>query len=319
VDRIAEIRQVAQGSGAAPPAGARRLRSAQREVIAFYLSIGPWLLGFLLFILGPMLVSLFISFTEWDLLSTPEWIGLDNYARMLDDRRFWQALRVTTLYTLIYVPADLVGGLLLALLVQPRLRGVRVFRTIFYLPTVLSGVAFVVVWLWMLNPSAGLVNTLLAQLGIQGPRWLLDPQWALASLLLMSFWGWGRTMVIFLAGLQAIPEEFYEAAAMDGAGALRRFSAITLPLLTPAIFFNLVLGIINTFQTFTSAFVATDGGPLDATLFFVLYLYKQAFEFRHMGYAAALAWVLFALVLALTLVIFRSQRLWVFYGGERDA
>jgi multiple sugar transport system permease protein len=212
-----------------------------------------------------------------------------------------------------------VGGLLLALLVQPRLRGVRVFRTIFYLPTVLSGVAFVVVWLWMLNPSAGLVNTLLAQLGIQGPRWLLDPQWALASLLLMSFWGWGRTMVIFLAGLQAIPEEFYEAAAMDGAGALRRFSAITLPLLTPAIFFNLVLGIINTFQTFTSAFVATDGGPLDATLFFVLYLYKQAFEFRHMGYAAALAWVLFALVLALTLVIFRSQRLWVFYGGERDA
>jgi multiple sugar transport system permease protein len=294
------------------------LRRSQREAIAFYLSISPWLLGFILFIAGPMVISLLVSFTDWDLLSPAVWVGLDNYRRMLDDTRFWQALRVTTLYTLFYVPSDLAGGLLLALLVQPKLRGVRVFRTIFYLPTVLSGVAFVVVWLWMLNPTAGLINTMLAQVGVTGPRWLLDPRWALTALLLMSFWGWGRTMVIFLAGLQAIPDEIYEAAAMDGAGNLRRFVYMTLPLLTPTIFFVLILSIISTFQTFTSAFVATDGGPLDATLFFVLYLYKQAFEFRHMGYAAALAWVLFVIVLALTLVIFRSQRLWVFYGGERS-
>jgi multiple sugar transport system permease protein len=302
------------GRSAAPPYSARR-----REALAFYLTVSPWLLGFALFVAAPMLVSLLVSFTRWNLLSDPEWIGLGNYARMADDPRFRQALKVTTVYTLFYVPSDLIGGLLLALLVNARLRGARVFRTIFYLPTVLSGVAFVVVWLWMLNPNAGLVNTLLAQVGIEGPRWLLDPDWALASLLLMSFWGWGRTMVLMLAGLQAIPAEQYEAAAMDGAGALRRFTAITLPLLTPAIFFTLVLSIISTFQTFTSAFVATDGGPLDATLFFVLYLYKQAFEFRNMGYAAALAWVLFAIVLALTLLIFRTQRRWVYYGGEREA
>lgn len=294
------------------------LHNRQRETFAFYLSIGPWLLGFALFIAGPMLVSLLISFTDWDLLSAPRWVGLDNYRKMVDDRRFWQALRVTTLYTLFYVPSDLIGGLLLAMLVHPHLAGRRIFRTIFYLPTVLSGVAFVVVWLWMLNPTSGLVNTLLAQVGIQGPRWLMDPQWALASLLLMSFWGWGRTMVIFLAGLQSIPGEYYEAAAMDGASGLRQFAAITLPLLTPTLFFNLILSIIGTFQTFTSAFVATDGGPLDATLFYVLYLYKQAFELRHMGYASAMAWVLFAIVLVFTVTVFRSQRRWVFYGGERE-
>lgn len=293
------------------------MRSSQRETIAFYLSISPWLMGFVLFIAGPMVIALVVSFTHWDLLSDPVWAGVANYRQMLDDGRFWQALRVTTIYTLAFVPTDLTGGLLLALLVQGQLTGVRVMRTVFYLPTVLSGVAFVVVWLWMLNPNGGLINTLLAQVGITGPRWLLDPKWALASLLLMSFWGWGRTMVIFLAGLQAIPGEYYEAAAIDGAGELRRFWNITLPLLTPAIFFTLILGVISTFQTFTNAFVATDGGPLDATLFYVLYLYKQAFELRNMGYAAALAWVLFGIVLALTAVVFRSQRIWVFYGGER--
>ncbi len=295
-----------------------RLRSSQRETIAFYLSISPWLMGFVLFIAGPMLISLVVSFTHWDLLSDPVWAGAANYRHMLDDPRFWQALRVTAVYTLVYVPTDLVGGLILALLVRGRLVGTRVFRTVFYLPTVLSGVAFVVVWLWLLNPNGGLINTLLAQVGIVGPRWLVDPRWALASLLLMSFWGWGRTMVIFLAGMQAIPAEYYEAASMDGASGLRRFWNITLPLLTPAIFFTLILSVINTFQTFTNAFVATDGGPLDATLFFVLYLYKQAFELRNMGYASALAWVLFAVVLALTIVVFRSQRFWVFYGGERS-
>jgi multiple sugar transport system permease protein len=289
----------------------------RREAISFYLAISPWLLGFLAFTAGPMLLSLFASFTNWDLLTEPGWIGLGNYKELLNDSTFWQSLKVTAAYTAAYVPLDLAGGLLLALLVRPRLKGISFFRTLFYLPTVFSGVAFVVVWLWILNPNGGLLNLALGWLGIEGPRWLLDPHYALWALVLMSFWGWGRSMALYLGGMQSIPGELYEAAAMDGAGSLRQFLAITLPLLSPTIFFNLVLSVITTFQTFTSAFVATNGGPLDATLFLVLYIYRQAFEFLHMGYAAALAWVLFAVVLILTLLLMRSQKFWVFYLGER--
>jgi multiple sugar transport system permease protein len=296
----------------------RRANLKRQQAVAFYISISPWLIGFAFLTIGPMLLSLFASFTNWDLLSPPVWIGGDNYRQMLEDARFHQSLKVTILYTLAYVPLDMVGGLLLALLVRARLRGIGVFRTIFYLPTVFSGVAFVVVWMWMLNPRGGLVNLLLAEFGIQGPRWLLDPHLALWSLVMMSFWGWGRSMVIFLAGLLTIPGELYEAAAIDGASAWKQFWRVTLPLLTPTIFFNLVLSIIMTFQTFTSAFVATDGGPLDATLFLVLYIYRQAFQFFNMGYAAALAWVLFGIILVLTLLLFRSQRFWVFYLGEQE-
>jgi len=263
-----------------------------------------------------MVLSLYASFTDWDLLTAPVWVGGSNYAQMLDDPSFHQALKVTALYTLIYVPFDLIGGLLLAMLVNARLRGISIFRTIIYLPTVFSGVAFVVVWIWMLNPRGGLINLLLASIGIQGPRWLQDPSLALWSLVLMSFWGWGRSMVIFLAGLLTIPSVLYEAAAIDGANAWKQFWRITLPLLTPTIFFNIVLSVIMTFQTFTSAFIATDGGPLDSTLFLVLYIYRQAFQFFHMGYASALAWVLFIITMIFTILLFRSQRFWVFYLGE---
>ncbi len=181
----------------------------------------------------------------------------------------------------------------------------------------LAGVAFAVVWLWMLNPRGGLVNLALAQVGIIGPRWLLDPDWALPALMMMSFWGWGRAMVIYLAGLQAIPSELYESAAIDGANAWSNLVYVTIPLLSPTIFFNLILSIISTFQTFTNAFVATNGGPLDATLFFVLYLYKQAFEFLNMGYASALAWVLFAIILVFTLLVFRTPALLGFLCRRR--
>lgn len=290
----------------------------RRDFLAFYLSISPWLIGFFILTLAPMLLSLFASFTDWDLLSPPVWVGASNYVQMLDDPRFAQALKVTAVYTLFYVPLDLVGGLFLAMLVRARLRGISIFRTIFYLPTVFSGVAFVVVWMWMLNPRAGLVNIVLAAFGIDGPRWLQDPNLALFSLILMSFWGWGRSMVIFLGGLLSIPGDLYEAAAIDGANAWKQFWRLTIPLLTPTIFFNLVLSVIMTFQTFTSAFVATDGGPLDSTLFLVLYIYRQAFQFFNMGYAAALAWVLFLIIMILTLMLFRSQSFWVFYLGERN-
>lgn len=275
-------------------------------------------MGFILFTFGPMLISLSVSFTDWDLLTDPRWVGLENYRNLVEDPLFKQSIKVTLTYTAAYVPLDLVGGLLLALLVRPRFRGIGIFRTIFYLPTVFSGVAFVVVWLWMLNPNGGLINLALGWFGIEGPRWLLDPQYALWSLVLMSFWGWGRSMALYLGGLQSIPGELYEAAAMDGAGSFRQFFAVTLPLLSPTIFFNLVLSVIATFQSFTSAFVATNGGPLDSTLFLVLYIYRQAFEFFHMGYAAALAWVLFAIILVLTIILLRSQKFWVFYLGERN-
>jgi multiple sugar transport system permease protein len=289
----------------------------RREAIVFYLCISPWLLGFLLFVLGPMVASLAISFSRWDLLTPAKLIGLRNYQRLFSrDPLVWQAFKVTALYTLAYVPIEMAGGLALALVMNQDLRFLGVFRTIYYLPSVLPGVAFVVLWMWILHPDAGLLNAVLAYVGIQGPRWLVDPDWALAALLMMSLWGLGRSMVIYLASLQGIPRHLYEAASIDGAGAGSKFWKITLPMLTPTIFFNLVLSVISTFQTFTSAYVATDGGPLDATLFYVLYIFRQAFQFFNMGYASALAWVLFVIILVLTLLIVRSSASWVYYEGE---
>ena len=296
----------------------RPYRPARREAILFYLCISPWLLGFAVFILGPVLASLGLSFTRWDLLTDPVFTGLRNYGRMIDDKLFWQSLSVTVRYTLLYVPAELVGGLLLALLMNQRgVRGIRGVRTIYYLPTIISGVAFVVVWMWLFQPEAGLINATLARVGIQGPRWLADPNTALTALWLMSLWGLGRAALIYLAGLKGIPQQLYEAAAIDGAGALQSFRHVTLPMLTPTIFFNLILSIIGTFQTFTSAFVATNGGPLDSTLFYVLYLYRKAFQEFQMGYASALAWVLFLIILVLTILVVRSGQWWVYYEGEK--
>ena len=214
------------------------------------------------------------------------------------------------------MPTELIGGLFLALLMNQRVRGISIFRTIYYLPSVLSGVAFVVVWMWLLHPEAGLVNAALALVGIEGPRWLADPDTALYALWIMSIWGLGRTAVIYLAGLQDVPRTLYEAGAIDGTSTWQAFRHITLPLITPTIFFNLVLSVIATFQTFTSAFVATNGGPLDSTLFYVLYIYRRAFQQLDMGYAAALAWVLFVITLGLTLLIVRSAGRWVYYEGE---
>lgn len=291
----------------------------RREALSFYLCISPWLIGFVLFTAGPMLASLWLSLTDWNLLTPPRFIGLENYERLLtNDPRFLQAVKVTLAYTLAYVPLEMVGALLIALLLNQPLRGMRVFRTIFYLPSVLAGVAYIVLWMWLLNPEVGLVNTLLRALGVDDPpRWLLSEQWALPALVLMSLWGLGRTVIIYLAGLKGIPAELHEAAALDGAGVVARLFYVTVPLLTPTILFNLVLSIIGTFQTYTQAVVATDGGPRDATLFLMLYLYHKAFRDLEMGYASALAWVLFLAILALTLLVFRSSVAWVYYAGER--
>jgi multiple sugar transport system permease protein len=290
---------------------------AGREAVTFYLCVSPWLLGFVIFVLGPMVVSLGLSFSRWDLLSQARFVGLRNYQKMLTrDPLFWQSLKVTGIYTAAYVPMELAGGLALALVMNQKLKFIGVFRTIYYLPSVLPGVAFVVLWMWMLHPEVGLINTVLSYAGIQGPRWLVDPDWALTALLLMSTWGLGRSMVIYLASLRGVPKHLYEAAAIDGASPWQSFWRITLPMLTPTIFFNLVLSVISTFQTFTSAYVSTDGGPLDSTLFYVLYVFRQGFQFFNMGYASALAWVLFLIILLLTLLIVRSSDRWVYYEGS---
>lgn len=292
-------------------------KSTRRETLAFYLCISPWIVGFLVFILGPMIASLYISFTRWNLLEEARWVGMANFERLfLRDDKFWQALKVTVLYTLMYVPTELIGGLGLALLMNQKIRGIKIVRTIYYLPSVLAGVAYVVVWMWMLNPEGGLINGFLNVLGLEGPRWLTDPDTALYAIWIMSIWGLGRTAIIYLAGLQDVPGEIYEAASLDGAREGRLFWSITIPLITPTIFFNLVLSIISTFQTFTSAFVATNGGPLDSTLFYVLYIYRQAFGSFRMGYASAMAWILFIIILILTLIVVRSSSRWVYYEGE---
>ncbi len=295
------------------------LNATRREALTFYLLISPWLIGFLVFVLGPMLASLYFSFTEWNLLKPPAWIGVRNYVRMANDPLIAQAFKVTTIFTLVYVPLELIGGLGLALLMNQKVRGMRGFRTMFYLPSVVSGVAYVVLWMWIFHPRAGLLNTILGFIGIDGPTWLASPDWALPAIVIMSLWGLGRTMVIYLAGLQGIPQQLYESAALDGANSWRQFWSITLPLLTPTIFFNLILSIIATSQSFTQAFVATNGGPLDSTLFYVLYLYRQAFQNFRMGYASAMAWVLFVVILGLTLLVIRSARSWVYYDGEQGA
>jgi multiple sugar transport system permease protein len=283
----------------------------------FYLFISPWIVGFLVFTAGPMLASLFFSFTQYDIAHPPKWIGLDNYNTMVHTDLFWKSLGVTTYYSLVSVPLGIVISLAIALLLNQRVRGMAFFRTIFYTPAVVSGVAVSLLWLWMFDAQFGLINWGLSFLGIQGPQWLLDENSVIPALIIMSLWGIGGGIVIYLAGLQGIPTELYEAAAIDGANGWRKFRNITLPMMSGVIFFNLIIGIINSFQIFTQAYIMTGGGPHYASLFYVLYLYQNAFQYFNMGYASALAWVLFLIVLGITLAVFKSSGRWVYYEGVR--
>ncbi len=289
-----------------------------REALAGFLFITPALLGFLIFMAGPILVSAYFSLTEFKLISSPRWIGVANYQNLWQDELFWQSLKVTLRYALFAVPLGLLLSLGLALLLNQKLWGVAFWRTIYYLPSVISGVAVAILWVWILNPEFGLLNTALRFAGIQGANWLSDVRTALPALVLISLWGVGGNILIYLAGLQAIPSELYEAAEMDGAGSWRRLIYITLPLLSPVIFFNLVMSLIGVFQFFTEPYIMTKGGPEQSTLTYMLYLYRNAFKYFKMGYASALAWVLFLLVLLLTLAVFRSSPLWVHYEAKRE-
>lgn len=295
----------------------KHMKLSTHEAIWAYILIGPWIIGFIIFTLGPMIASLIFSLTDYSIVKDSSFIGIANFIELaVKDPKFWISLRVTLTYAVVAIPVGLVVGLLLALLLNANVPGITVWRTLYYTPSVVSGVAVAVLWSYVFNPRFGILNWLLGMLSIKGPGWLSSPQWALPALMIMSLWSVGGGMIIYLAGLQGIPTTLYEAAWIDGANRTQSFFNITLPLITPVLFYNLVIGIISTFQIFTSVYVMTSGGPVDSTLFYNLYLYNNAFRYQRLGYASALAWVLFVIILVLTLVVFRSSSAWVYYEGE---
>lgn len=284
---------------------------------AAYLFLAPWLIGFLGFTLGPMLASLYLSFTRFDLLTPPQWIGLGNYTRMFTtDDRFRQAVIVTFTYLVLEVPLKLVFALGVAMLLNKGMTGVTFYRALFYVPSLLGGsVAIAVLWRQLFEGNGAVNQILFALFGVRGPAWIADPDTSLYTLVILAVWQFGSPMIIFLAGLRQIPKDLYEAASIDGASPARQFRRITLPLLAPVIFFNLVLQVIEGFKAFTPAFIVSGGtgGPIDSTLFYTLYLYQEAFAYFRMGYASALAWVLLAMIGVCTAISFLTSRYWVHY------
>jgi multiple sugar transport system permease protein len=280
----------------------------------------PWLLGFLIFAFGPVVSSLYLSFTQYTIAGTPSWIGLDNYVKALSgaDSLFWPSVGRTFEYALIMVPVGISLSLLIALGLNQQLRFTPFWRTAFFLPSLTPVVASALIWTWLFQPDFGAVNWLLSLVKIHGPKWLLDTDTALPSLMIIALWGsvGGSTMIIFLAGLQSVPAELHEAAAIDGAGRWTRFVRVTLPMLSPTVLFNLIIGIVGALQVFTIAIIATNGGPNYATWFFIVHLYQNGFQDFDMGYASALAWIFLIIVLALTIVNVRLSNRWVYYEGE---
>jgi multiple sugar transport system permease protein len=294
--------------------GKRKLTT--QEAIAGYIAISPWILGFIIFTGGPIIASFIFSFCEYPIVQSPKYIGLENYREIFGDELFWKSLKVTSYYALGAVPLHLIIGLLLSVLMNQKVKGINLFRTMYYTPAVVSGVAVAILWRWIFNPDFGVLNYLLRLIGIKGPAWLGDTNWVIPAFIVMSLWAVGGSMIIYLAGLQGIPTQLYEAAKIDGASVLQQFFSITIPMMSPVILFNLVMGIIGSFQIFTQAYVMTGGGPMNASLFYVLYLYRNAFLYFKMGYGSALAWILFIIVLVFTLLIFKSSPMWVYYEGE---
>jgi multiple sugar transport system permease protein len=294
---------------------ARRKSPLAGESRWAWLFLAPTLIGLAILSAGPIIAALGISLTKWDLLTAPKFIGLDNFTALLSDKRFLTAVRNTTFYVVTSVPLGLVLGLGLALALNQRLRGISWIRTAYFLPVVTSTVAISLVWSWIYSPDSGPLNNFLGIFGIAAQKWITDPFWAMPSIVVMSVWqGLGVTVIIFLAGLQAIPEEYYDAASVDGAGAWARFRNVTLPLLTPSIFFTGILALIDSFQVFDQVYVlARPGRPTDATVTLVYMIYENGFQNFKMGYAAAAAWVLFLIVAVLTIVYFRLQNRWVHY------
>lgn len=286
---------------------------SRRRAWPFYAFIAPWLVGLLFFQVGPMLGALGLTFVEWRYVGTPRWVGLENYRAVLADPLFGKTLLNTLLFTLGSVPLALAASLALAYLLNNRVRGAAVFRMIFFLPVVVSGVAVSLLWAWLFNSQHGLINQGLALIGIRGPAWLQDSRWAMSAVILMSLWSIGGNIVLYLAALQRLPHDLHEAAALDGATAWQRFRHITLPLLSPVTLFLTVVGVMNAFQLFTPTYILTRGGPNHATLTTALYIYFNAFQWQNLGHAAVMAWLLCLLILALTAAQFWLSRRWVFY------
>jgi len=302
-------------------------KQARREALAFYFFISPWIIGTLFFTIGPVIASLYLSFTKYSPgigFKLPIWRGLANYETLIHDRIVWKSLQVTGYYTVLAVPVGILASLGLAVLLNQDVPALSIFRTIYYLPSVVTGVAVAFLWQWILNPQFGIINYVISllvgpngliPLGIQGPKWFFSEQWAVPGLVVMSLWGLGGPMLIYLASLQGVPTPLYDAATIDGANAWQRFRNVTLPMISPVILFTFITGMIGSFQVFTSAYVISggDGGPNYATMFYVLNIFMNAFRFYRMGYASALAWILFWIILALTLLSLRVSRTMVYY------
>jgi multiple sugar transport system permease protein len=295
----------------------RTLSPRARDNLAALFFLSPWLIHFVFLIAFAMIFSFVISLTKTDLLTGFTWMGLKNYGQLFRDPLFTKSLQVTAYYTFLVVPLGIVVALSIALLLNQKVKGLGFWRLVYYLPSVVSGVAVAILWGWVLNPRFGLLNAGLMRLGIQNPpKWMYSEQWAVPGFIIMGLWGAGGGMLLYLAGLQGIPTALYEAAEIDGASSWQRFWQITIPMLTPTIYFNLLMNIIGSFQVFTQVYIMTNGGPNNATLTMVLYLYRLGFINLRFGYASALAWILFAIILIFTMGVVRSSAAWVYYEGE---
>lgn len=311
--------RTAPATRAAEMAREKGSRIQRRNNIYGFLFISPWLIGFIGLWMGPALASIYFSFNRYNVMKVPQWVGTANYVRMFNtDDLFWTSIGRTLYYTVLTVPLGVLGSMVLAILLDTQLKGIHVFRSLYFMPSLVPIVSAVILWLWLLNNEWGAVNQILRNIGVRNPpAWFGDRKWAIPSLVLMDLWRGigGVRMLIFLAGLQGIPDSLYEASAIDGANAWQKTRNVTLPLLTPTIFFNMVLGVIGALQAFQGAFIATDGGPAYATWFFGLHIYKQAFEYFNMGYGCALAWFFAIVIIFLTLLQQRLSERWVFYYG----
>ncbi|HEY5587121.1 MAG TPA: sugar ABC transporter permease [Ruminiclostridium sp.] len=297
-----------------------KIKSARRATanknLWGYFFILPAIIGLIVFQFGPILYSMVISFTQWDIITPMNFLGTSNYTRMVNDPLVWKSISVTLYYTILNVPLTLIITLLIAVLLDTKMKGMSLFRTIYYIPSIVPAVANAALWMFLYNPMYGFFNQILSMVGIQPQEWIYGEKQVIPSIVLMSIWGAGNTVIIYLAGLQGISRQLYEAIEIDGGGLLHKFFKITVPMISPIIFYNMAMGIIGSMQVFTQAFIMTDGGPANASMFYMLLLYRTAFKNQEMGYASAMAWMMFLIIGIITFITFKTSSLWVFYEGD---
>jgi multiple sugar transport system permease protein len=290
--------------------------NSHKEKLAGLIFASPWFIGFLVFMAYPLVASIYFSFCDYSVLKPPVWIGLDNYKELYHDELFWTALKNTLLYAVIALPAGMATALILAMLLNAKVKGMTIYRTVFFIPSLVPQVSLAVLWLWVLNGEHGVLNAVLSKVGINGPNWLSDPAWSKPAMVVMSVWGVGNAVLIYLAGLQDVPQQLVEAAELDGANGWQKTRNVTLPMISPVILFNGIMGIIGTLQVFTVPYIMfPNGSPARSTYFYAMYLFDNAFKYQKMGYASAMGWIMFVIVLILTLTSLRMSEKHVHYGG----